>query len=65
MMEWGIIQDNDPFLFGQRVKAFLRRGARRTFSIDYPNNIWGYGTLSLCDTMRQMVEYNRGGGAFS
>jgi subtilisin family serine protease len=65
MMEWGIIQDNDPFLFGQRVKAFLRRGARRTFSIDYLNNIWGYGTLSLCDSMRQMVEYNRGGGAFS
>lgn len=65
MMEWGIIQENDPFLFGQRVKAFLRRGARRTLSVSYPNDIWGYGTLSLCDTMRELVEYTSGGGAFS
>lgn len=65
MMEWGIIQGNDPFLYGQRVKAFLRRGADRDFPIVYPNNIWGYGTLSLCNTMNDLIEYSRGGGAFS
>lgn len=65
MMEWGIIRGNDPFLYGQRVTAFLRRGAARDFPIIYPNNIWGYGTLSLCNTMNELIEYSSGGGAFS
>lgn len=65
MMEWGIVQGNDPFLYGQRVKAFLRRGANRRFSTSIPNNQWGYGALSLCDAMSELVEYTRTGGAFS
>ena len=65
MMQWGIVQGNDPFLYGQRVKAFLRRGASRNFPLEYPNNIWGYGSLSLCDTMIELINYNRTGGAFS
>lgn len=28
MMEWGIVQGNDPFLFGEKVKAYLRNGAK-------------------------------------
>lgn len=64
MMEWGIVRQNDPFLFNQRVKAFLCRGARRKESLTYPNNQWGYGALSLCDTMNELVEYTRTGGAF-
>lgn len=65
MMEWGIVRGNDPFLYGQRVKAFLRRGANRKFSAQIPNNQWGYGALSLCDAMDELVEYTRTGGAFS
>lgn len=29
LMEWGIVRGNDPFLYGNKVKAYLRRGARR------------------------------------
>ncbi len=29
MMEWGIAKGNDPFLYGEKVKAYLRRGARQ------------------------------------
>jgi minor extracellular serine protease Vpr len=65
MMEWGIVQENDLFMYGQRVKAFLRRGAERTFTLDYPNGLWGYGILHLCSTVSEMIEYTRGGGAFS
>lgn len=64
MMEWGILRQNDPFLYGQRIKAFLRKGASRKDDIIYPNPIWGYGSLNLCDTMEQLVEYNQLGGAF-
>jgi len=51
MMQWGIILNNDPFLYGQRIKAFLKKGARRVPNISYPNPIWGYGALCLKDTM--------------
>ncbi|HAN20163.1 MAG: hypothetical protein A2Y15_03260 [Clostridiales bacterium GWF2_36_10] len=58
MMEWGIVRGNDPFLYGQRVKGFLQKGATRETFIDYPNPIWGYGTLCLSRTMDYLVEYS-------
>lgn len=27
MMQWGIVNNNDPFLYGERIRAFLRLGA--------------------------------------
>ncbi|HWR23204.1 MAG TPA: S8 family peptidase [Feifaniaceae bacterium] len=62
MMEWGLLQGNDPFLYGQRVKAFLQKGARRELAIAFPNTIWGYGTLCLNNTMNLLVEYLQRGG---
>lgn len=51
LMQWGIVMGNDPFLYGQRVKAYLQKGARRKNNINYPNPIWGYGALCLKNTM--------------
>ncbi len=61
MMEWGIVRGNDPFLFGQRIKAFLQKGARRDPSLSYPNPIWGYGALCLYSTMDFLTKYIEGG----
>ncbi len=58
MMEWGIVQGNDIFLYGQRVKAFLQKGARRTQNIPYPNNVWGYGTLCIGNTLDLLSQYD-------
>jgi len=58
MMEWGIIRGNDPFLYGQRVKAFLQKSAVRKTNISYPNAIWGYGTLCLKEAMDYLYNYN-------
>ena len=57
MMEWGIIQGNDPFLYNQRVKAFLCKGALRSPFLSYPNPLWGYGRLNLCGTMNELVSH--------
>ncbi len=57
MMEWGIVQGNDPFLYGQRVKAFLSKGALRSPFLTYPNPQWGYGRLNLCGTMNELVNH--------
>jgi len=51
MMQWGIIENNDPFLYGERVRAFLRLGASRQANVVYPNPMSGYGTLCLNNTM--------------
>ncbi len=61
MLQWGIVQGNDPFLYGERVKAFLRLGARRQRGVLYPNPAWGYGTLCLQNTMDNLITYLGGG----
>ena len=61
MMQWGIILKNDPFLYGERLKAFLRLGANRRQNQDYPNASFGYGTLCLSNTMSYLERYKRGG----
>jgi subtilisin family serine protease len=44
MMQWGIVQGNDPYLYGEKVKASLRRGARHLPGFTaWPNNQVGYG----------------------
>lgn len=44
MMEWGIVRGNDPYLYGEKVKAYLRRGARPLPGFtEYPNPQVGYG----------------------
>lgn len=52
LMEYGIIQGQDPYLFGQKVKAYLIRGARRIASFsEYPNDRLGWGALCLRDSL--------------
>ena len=51
LMEWGIVDRNDIFLYGERLKAFLCNGAIRDNSREYPNREWGYGRLCLKNTL--------------
>ena len=44
LMQWGILQGNDPFLYGEKVKAYFTRGARHLPGYDvWPNERLGYG----------------------
>lgn len=48
MMEWGIVRGNDPYLYGEKVKAYLRRGAKSLRGENfYPNERVGFGKLCL------------------
>lgn len=52
MMEWGIVRGNDPFLYGEKVKAYLRRGAKRIRGeSEYPNSRVGFGALCLEESL--------------
>ena len=61
LMEWGIIRGNDPFLYGQRVKAFLCANAYRSPFLTYPDPVWGYGKLNLCAVLADLVRQQERG----
>ena len=52
LMQWGILQENDLFLYGEKLKAYLIDGAGRLpgFST-YPNPQTGWGTLCAYDSI--------------
>ena len=52
LMEWGIVRGNDPYLYGEKVKAYLRRGARELpgYSV-WPNSLLGFGALCVRDSL--------------
>lgn len=48
MMQWGIVKGNDPYLYGEKVKAYLRRGARQLPGfVVWPNSQLGYGAVCV------------------
>ena len=52
LMQWGIVQGNDPYLYGEKVKAYFQRGAREILGFDtYPNQVVGYGALCVRDSL--------------
>ncbi len=51
LMQWGIVQGNDPYLYGEKLRAYLRRGARQLPGFtQWPNNQVGYGALCASGT---------------
>jgi len=52
MMQWGIVDGNDRFLYGEKLKAYLVRGARQLPGYDvWPNPWLGWGVLCLRDSL--------------
>lgn len=52
MMEWGIINRRDVFLYGEKLKAYLIKGAKKLPAFEeYPNPQIGWGALCLRDSI--------------
>lgn len=52
LMEWGIVRGNDPYLYGEKMKAYLIRGARQLPALrQYPNPQLGWGALCVRDSI--------------
>lgn len=55
LQEWGIVKGNDAYLYGEKLKAYLIRGARRDITLAgntegktvWPNPRLGWGTLCV------------------
>ena len=52
LMEWGIVRGNDPYLYSEKVKAYLIRGTKKLPAFtEYPNPYIGWGTLCAADSL--------------
>lgn len=52
LMEWGIIRGNDPFLYGEKIKAYLRKGAKPLSGENIvPSPRTGWGGLCVSDSL--------------
>ena len=52
LMEYGIVRGNDPFLYGEKVKAYLHAGARQLPGYDiWPNDQVGWGALCVSESL--------------
>lgn len=48
LMQWGIVMGNDPYLYGEKVKAYLRKGAKPIRGVaEYPDARVGYGAICV------------------
>ncbi len=50
LCEWGIVRENDKYLYGEKVKAYLISGARQLSGEATPNPRTGWGALCLADS---------------
>lgn len=51
LMEWGIVRGNDPYLYGDKVKAYLIKGAKGLPGEPIPSERQGFGSLCLSDSI--------------
>lgn len=52
LMQWGITDGNDPFLYGEKIRAYLIRGAQPLPGREsYPNPRVGYGVLCVKESL--------------
>jgi subtilisin family serine protease len=56
LMQWGIVNGNDPYLYGEKLKAILIDGCKslRIENI-YPNRTLGYGALCLENSLNNII----------
>lgn len=53
LMQWGIVWGNDPYLYGEKLKAYLIRGARVLPGQAQPSTLSGWGALCLEDSVKK------------
>lgn len=55
IFEWGIIKGNYETMSSRQVERFLIRGVQTDPSLEYPNRVWGYGTVNIYNTFLSLM----------
>ena len=51
LLEWGIVKGNNPYLYGENLKAHLIRGAEPLLNEDVPSEKQGWGAVCVTDSI--------------
>jgi len=57
VFEWTIVRGNYSTMNGISVDRLMVRGATRSSSYTYPNNIWGYGQVNVVNLFRLLTNF--------
>ena len=61
LMQWGIVEGHDPYLYGEKVKAWSAVGQDHCLHLrNIPNEQVGYGALCVRESLkeRKVVEFD-------
>ena len=54
IMQWALVEQNNPTLLNAGIKNMLIRGAQRNYERSYPNREWGYGTIDIYQSLDRL-----------
>ncbi|MEG0774278.1 S8 family peptidase [Clostridium sp.] len=57
LLEWGIVLNNDPSMYGKNIQSYLATGADTRPGDVHPNREWGWGMLDLDNTFTNLSSY--------
>lgn len=50
ILQWGVVEQNEPYMKTNYIKSYLIRGAIRGRDIIYPSTEWGYGEINVFES---------------
>lgn len=56
LLEWGIIRGNSTKLNNILIRRIVINGARRSPTVSYPDQGWGFGTIDIYSAIRRYYE---------
>ncbi|GAA0121056.1 S8 family peptidase [Clostridium butanoliproducens] len=54
ILQWGIVEENNPVLYPVKINTMLISGTRKRSGDIYPNPVWGYGILDLSEVFKNI-----------
>ncbi len=51
LLQWGVVEGNDPYLYGEKLREYLLSGAQRLPGEEYPNPLAGWGRLCVNESL--------------
>jgi len=51
LLQWGVVEGNEPNMNGARVRTLLVTGSERDRNMEYPNVYWGYGIVNVFNAL--------------
>ncbi|WP_244835199.1 S8 family peptidase [Clostridium sp. BJN0001] len=55
LFEWGVLKNNDPYMYSKTLKTYLARGVMSRNGDMYPNAHWGYGILNILNMFKNLM----------